>query len=88
MMRGAIVTLVLVLAGCASARQVVRVPEVVEVPHYVEIDAALTAPCKVEEPRSAKVREALRVARERRRVLEDCDARMSRIRAIEGTRKP
>lgn len=86
--RMALALVIATLAGCASTRPVVRVPETVRVPVYVQIDPALTAPCPIAQPRDATVREALRVARERRRALEECSARMAQIRAIQGTPTP
>jgi hypothetical protein len=77
----------ILLCGCMRT---ITVREPVEVTKYVyvRIDPALTAPCPVAKPRNRGVGESLRVNRERRKVLEDCDARMSKIRAIEGTLKP
>lgn len=76
------------LCACAAKPVVIREPVTITRYVYVRVDPALTAPCKAAKPRNASVRESLRVNRERRRSLEDCDARMSKIRAIEGTPVP
>lgn len=78
----------LLLCACGAKSVVIREPVYITRYVYVRIDPALTAPCPTAKPRTPKVRESLRVNRERRRVNEDCDARMSKIRAIEGTPVP
>lgn len=88
-MRNAIV-LGLALFTCACVPKSVVIREPVTITHYiyVPVDRALTAPCPVAKPRNRSVGESLRVNRERRLALEDCDARMSKIRAIQGTQVP
>lgn len=52
---------------------------------YVPIPAELTRPCPAA---SGPLREVIRVARQRRASAEDCNARMTEIRAIQGTPVP
>lgn len=88
-MRAVIVlALVLLGTGCAGGRVVIRDPVEVTRNVYVRIDPALTEQCPVAKPRNDTVGELLRVARERRKALEVCNARMAKIRAIEGTPLP
>jgi len=83
-MRGVPVLLIL-LAGCAS--QPTR-PVVVEIPGpkvYVAIPETMTRPCPVAMPRNRSPLEAVRVAVERRKGLEDCNRKLKAIDAIDGT---
>jgi hypothetical protein len=52
---------------------------------YVPIPAELTRPCPAA---SGRLREVIRVARQRRAAVEDCNARMTEIRGIQGTAVP
>lgn len=88
MLRTIVAMLALILLGACGRTHVIREPVYVTRYVYVRIDPLLTAPCPTAKPRNRDVRESLRVNRERRKVLEDCDARMSKIRAIEGTLVP
>lgn len=77
------------LSGCASLRPVV-VHDPVEVTRYVYVPVAkgLTAPCPIAMPRDDSGSELLRVARERRRSLEGCNADKRAIGRIQGTPSP
>lgn len=87
-MRIAIAGLLLVALAACARTQVIREPVTVTRVVYVRIDPALTAPCMIALPRNDSGKELLRVARARKAVLIDCDARMGKIRAIEGTPVP
>lgn len=50
---------------------------------YVAIDPNLTTPCEV---KRGPLREVIAVARQRRACLEELNARMARIAAIQGTK--
>jgi hypothetical protein len=81
-------TLVLIcaaaMAGCAG---ITKQPAVIEMPivRYVPIPADLTTPCKIAQPQSDTVAEAVRVARLRRDALEKCNADKAQISALQGT---
>jgi hypothetical protein len=77
--------LAVALPGC---RTIPAGPELVEVPgpvRYVPIRPELTRPCPVEQPRNASPMEAVRVAKERAKALEDCNRDKAQIRAEQGT---
>lgn len=77
--------ILLILAGCAS--QPTR-PVVVNIPGpvvYVSIPDTLTRPCPIAQPRNRSPLEAVRIAAERRKGLEDCNRKLQAIEAIEGT---
>lgn len=50
---------------------------------YVAIDPHLTTPCEV---KTGPLREVISVARQRRACIEDLNARMAKIAAIQGTK--
>lgn len=77
------------LSGCPETVKPVVVPQVVrvEVPVYVPIPAELTADCPIEQPKSLKVEEAVRVANARKVSLQNCNADKAAIRAIGSTPK-
>lgn len=86
-MRNVIVLACILLSGCAAA-PVVHTPVIVTKYVYVRVDPALTRTKPIPEPRNRKVREALRVARERKADLEVCYADKRAISQIEGTPVP
>ncbi len=75
------------LAGCAGTPPRPVAPDVVQVPvtRYVPIPETLTAPCPIAGPKDMTVGEAVRIARERRRALEACNAQLRQIRAVQGS---
>jgi len=83
----------LIFAGALAATgckpKVVKPPAVVRVPviQYVPVPAELTAPVPIAEPLSRTVGEAVRVARERKAALEQCNAQLGAIAEI-GTKEP
>lgn len=72
----------LALTGCATAPCVPAPPKTVQVPVPVRvaIPGALLAPCPVEMPADATVGEVVRVARERRAALEQCNRQIEAIK--------
>ena len=83
-----VLALALLCAACGAKPVVIREPVTVWRWVYVRIDPSLTVPCPIAKPRDRSVRESLRVNRERRKALEECNARLSKIGAIEGTEVP
>lgn len=75
----------ILLCACVPKSVVIREPVTVTRYVYVRVDPSLTVACPIAMPRNASVRESLRVNRERRAQLEACNARLAKIRAIEGT---
>ena len=76
------------LAGCAvqppKPPQVVKVPVTVIVP----VPAELTKPVPIAAPTSLTVGEAVRVARERKAALEQCNSQLDAIRTLPTGDKP
>lgn len=70
------------VAGCAQSPVVP--PKVVQttVTRFVPLPEPLTAPCVIAMPRANTVREAVRVARERRAALQKCNAQLEEIRNL------
>jgi len=87
-MRYAIVCSAVMLAGCATRPVTIREPIEVIRYVYVPIDASLTAACPIAMPRNDGGSELLRVARERRKALEQCNADKRAIRGVQGTPVP
>ena len=84
-------TILFILVGSITAcgmRGVVREPVVIERIVYVGVDAALTATSPIPEPRNDSGKELLRIARERKRDLQQCYADKRAIRDIQGSPKP
>jgi hypothetical protein len=75
---------VLALAGCQSAPLLIQPPKVVEVvvEKIVPVPGLLTEPCKRPVKKQNTVGEAVRLANERDAALEECSARMARIRGL------
>lgn len=82
-MRAAALTL-LVLAGCQTTPDLPQPPKVVEVvvEKMVPVPAALTEPCQQPAKAANTVQEAVRLANERKAALDECSARMARIRGL------
>lgn len=81
----ALIALALLLTGCAKPGDTKpEPPKVVEVivTKYVPVPSSLTADCQNTEPVSQTYSEAKRLALMRLEFLEECTARMRRIRAI------
>ena len=76
------VIVLLALAGCQTAP--IKPPKVVEVAveKIVPVPAALTEPCQQPEKKDQTVAEAVRLANERKAALDECSARMARIRSL------
>lgn len=70
------------LTACQS--QPIKPPKVVEVvvEKIVPVPAALTEPCQQHEPKAKTVAEAVRLANQRKASLDECSARMARIRGL------
>lgn len=79
----AVIALV-VLAGCQTTPDLPQPPKVVEVAveKIVPVPAALTEPCRQPEKKGNTVAEAVRLANERKAALDECSARMARIRGL------
>ncbi len=71
------------LAGCATTKPI-SPPKVVQVAveRIVPVPAALTEPCQQHEPKAKTVQEAVRLANVRKAALDECSARMKRIRDL------
>lgn len=82
-MRAAALTL-LVLAGCQTTPGLPQPPKVVEVvvEKTVPVPASLTEPCQQPAKAANTVQEAVRLANERKAALDECSARMARIRGL------
>lgn len=52
---------------------------------YVKIPEELTKPCEVHHIQEQSLDEAIRLANERKDSVADCNERMDKIRAIQGT---
>lgn len=87
-MRYAIAMLGLLLVGCASRPVTIREPIEVIRYVYIAVDPSLTADCPIAMPRNNRGDELLRVARERRKALQQCNADKRAIRGIQGTPVP
>ena len=75
--------ILLVLAGCQTVKPI-QPPKVVEVAveKIVPVPAALTEPCRQPEKKDNTVAEAVRLANERKAALDECSARLARIRSL------
>lgn len=83
-MRILAVAAVLVLAGCQTTPDLPQPPKVVEVvvEKIVPVPAALTEPCQQPAKTANTVQEAVRLANERKAALDECSARLARIRGL------
>jgi hypothetical protein len=74
--------ILVVVAGCAPVAP--KPPKIVEVPVtvYVPVPPELTEPVAIALPKSRTVDEAVRVARERRASLEQCNGQLEQIRTL------
>lgn len=83
-MRILAVIALLVLSGCQTMPELPQPPKVVEVTveKIVPVPAALTEPCRQPEKKGNTVAEAVRLANERKAALDECSARMARIRGL------
>lgn len=72
------------LAGCAHEPEKPKLPEVVHVTveKLVPVDARLTKPCPVSRAQSRTVEAVVAAYNRNIATLEDCDTRMSEIRAL------
>lgn len=70
-MKISILIFTLLLSGCVTK--------------YVAVPDELTQHCDVHQPRSTTVDEAVRLANVRKDSIDDCNSRMDKIRAIQGT---
>jgi len=79
-----LLTGLVLLAGCDSAVKPVAVPQIVRVsvPTYVPIPADLTQDCPIEEPKSLKVEEVVRVANARKVALQNCNTDKAALRSL------
>lgn len=79
----ALIAVAMLLTGCKTTEPQ-RPPQVIEVvvTKYVPVPAELAADCQNTEPVSQTYSEAKRLALMRLEFLEECTARMRRIRAI------
>lgn len=79
----ALIALVL-LAGCAHQPEKPHIPEVVHVTveKLVPVDERLTKPCKPQRAASRTVEAVVAAYNANVTALEDCDGRMSEIRAL------
>ncbi|MGH3802377.1 MAG: Rz1-like lysis system protein LysC [Stenotrophomonas sp.] len=79
----ALIALVL-LAGCAHQPEKPQLPEVVHVTieKLVPVDERLTKPCKPQRAASRTVEAVVAAYNANVTALEDCDGRMSEIRAL------
>jgi uncharacterized protein YcfL len=82
-MRTLAVIALLALAGCRTAKPI-QPPKVVEVvvQKIVPVPAALAEPCQQPAKRSNTVEEAVRLANVRKAALDECSARMEKIRGL------
>lgn len=73
-----------ILAACSSNQ--VKVPEKVyiNVEKYIQIPEEYTRDCPIEQPKELTVSEAVRVAKERKQSLQDCNVDKAAIRKING----
>lgn len=73
----------LALAGCQTVKPI-QPPRVVEVvvQKIVPVPAALTEPCQQPTKRSNTIEEAVRLANVRKAALDECSARMEKIRGL------
>ena len=83
-MRILAVTAAMALAGCQTTPDLPQPPKVVEVvvEKIVPVPAALTEPCQQPAKAANTVQEAVRLANERKAALDECSARMARIRGL------
>ena len=84
MRRLAVIAMLGALAGCQTTPELPQPPKVVEVTveKIVPVPAALTEPCRQPEKKTNTVAEAVRLANERKAALDECSARMARIRSL------
>ena len=70
------------LTACQS--QPIKPPRVVEVvvEKIVPVPKALTEPCQKHDPKAKTVAEAVRLANVRKAALDECSARMDKIRGL------
>lgn len=82
-MRTVAVIALLALAGCQTAKPI-QPPKVVEVvvQKIVPVPDALTEPCQQPSKRSNTIEEAVRLANVRKAALDECSARMEKIRGL------
>lgn len=71
-MRFILVLFFLALSSCAEVR-------------YVQVPEELTKPCEKHQVQEQSLDEAIRLANERKESVTDCNDRMDKIRAIQGT---
>lgn len=83
-MRILAVAAVLALTGCQTTPDLPQPPKVVEVvvEKVVPVPASLTEPCQQPAKAANTVQEAVRLANERKAALDECSARMARIRGL------
>jgi len=82
-MRSLGVIALLALVGCQTAKPI-QPPKVVEVvvEKIVPVPEPLTAPCQQPAKQSNTVEEAVRLANARKAALDECSARMEKIRGL------
>ena len=80
----AISAMALLVAGCGRENLRIDPPKIVqvEVTKFVPVPAELTEPCTVYAPTEQTYAEAKRLALLRLESLKECNARMTRIRAL------
>lgn len=86
----AVIALALLVVGCGRENLRVDPPKIVqvEVTKFVPVPDELTEPCTVYAPAEQTYAEAKRLALLRLESLNDCNARMARIRALGAGAKP
>lgn len=83
-MRTVALILVFALTGCKTAPHVVKAPEIVKVQvrEIVPVPDELTKLCAIYEVKESTYGEAVTAANKRKASLEECNARMKKIREL------